>query len=110
MIGFSFRLPPATIPIIARHDEETIFFEPEGKRRRVFPVSWLWLTTVTELPDARAKMPLSPAFASTLHTIVPSGRIDRGRTFPISTTAEKREKSKTEKSANKKGYPSFHSK
>ena len=87
MIGFSFLLPPATIPTIARQDDDTTFLDPDGRRRRVFPVSVLCETIAAEFPEHRASLPRSPDFASTLQTIVPSGSAESGTTFPTSMLA-----------------------
>jgi hypothetical protein len=61
-MGFSIRPPPAMIPIIARQEEETDFFLPEGSLRVVRFSSGLCETTVANFPEARAKAPRSPVY------------------------------------------------
>jgi hypothetical protein len=50
------------IPIIARQDEGTDFFLPEGSLRVVRFSSVLCETTVANFPEARAKAPRSPVY------------------------------------------------
>merc|ERR1711926_22445 len=85
--GLSIRPPPATTPTLARLNEGITFLIPEGSFTRVTPVSLLWVTTVAYPPDARASLPRSPDFSSTLQMMVPSGITPTGRMFPICSVA-----------------------
>ena len=88
-MGLSVLPPPATRPIMARHDPGMVVLVPEGRRTRVFFWSSEWPMMIAEQPEARAKEPRSPVLASQLETMVPSGRELTGKILPTESAAIK---------------------
>ena len=86
-IRFTNLDPPATMPICALTLDGTVFFPPDGRRRRVVPLSSSWVTTMAKVPLHRAKEPRSPRRVSILQTMVPSGTWLSGKTFPTLNAA-----------------------
>lgn len=62
--------------------EGKTFLAPEGSLTLVRLASGLCPMTVAKFPEARARRPRSPIFSSKLHTMVPSGMLPTGITFP----------------------------
>ena len=79
--------PPATIPTIALQFPWMVFLVPEGSLILVFLPSSVCPMITAEVPEALAKLPLSPSLDSQLETIVPSGMVLTGRMFPTEREA-----------------------
>ena len=75
------------IPTMARALLGTTTLAPEGKRILVLLISGLWEMIVPKHPDERATLPPSPILTSMLQMDVPSGMLERGRTFPTWSVA-----------------------
>lgn len=81
------RPPPAQIPTMARQLEGIVFLAPDGMRTLVLFPSSAWPTMTAEHPDARATVPRSPIFSSSMEMAVPSGMFPSFMQFPTANCA-----------------------